>query len=61
VQSYVTGFVPPQVAQGEYLRSRLRPFEIASVLLILPVVALAFRSLLATLVVLGIERGVAGA
>ena len=53
VDSYVTGFVPAQVAQGEYLRSRLRLFELASVLLILIVVALAFRSLLAPLVVLG--------
>jgi RND superfamily putative drug exporter len=54
VGSYVTGFVPAQVAQGHYLRSRLHVFEIASVLLILTVVALAFRSLLAPLVVLGI-------
>lgn len=54
VESYVTGFVPAQVAQGEYLRSRLRLFEIASVLLILVVVALAFRSLLAPLTVLAI-------
>ena len=54
VDSYVTGFVPAQVAHGEYLRSRLRLFEIASVLLILVVVALAFRSLLAPLVVLAI-------
>jgi putative drug exporter of the RND superfamily len=54
VNSYVTGFVPAQVAQGHYLRSRLHVFEIASVLLILLVVALAFRSLLAPLVVLGI-------
>ena len=54
VDSYVTGFVPAQVAQGEYLRSRLRLFEIASVLLILLVVALAFRSLLSPLVVLAI-------
>jgi RND superfamily putative drug exporter len=54
VDAYVTGFVPAQVAQGDYLRSRLRLFEIASVLLILVVVALAFRSLLAPLVVLGI-------
>ena len=42
------------MAQSGYLRSRLRLFEIASVLLILFVVALAFRSLLAPLVVLGI-------
>ena len=54
VGSYVTGFVPAQVAHGEYLRSRLRLFEIASVLLILLVVALAFRSLLAPLVVMAI-------
>ncbi len=54
VTSYVTGFVPAQVAQGDYLRSRLPLFEIASVLLILLVVALAFRSVLAPLVVLGI-------
>jgi RND superfamily putative drug exporter len=54
VSSYVTGFVPAQVAQGEYLRSRLRLFEVASVLLILLVVALAFRSLLAPLTVLGV-------
>ena len=27
VDSYVTGFVPAQVAQGDYLRSRLRLFE----------------------------------
>ncbi|HWJ53543.1 MAG TPA: MMPL family transporter [Propionibacteriaceae bacterium] len=54
VGAYVTGFVPAQVAHGEYLRSRLHLFEIASVLLILFVVALAFRSLLAPLVVLAI-------
>jgi len=54
VQTYVTGFVPAQVAQGEYLRSRLRLFEIASVLLIVLVVAAAFRSLLAPLTVLAV-------
>ncbi len=54
VSSYVTGFVPAQLAQGDYLRSRLRLFEVASVVLILLVVALAFRSLLAPLVVLAI-------
>jgi len=54
VSSYVTGFVPAQVAQGSYLASRLGLFEIASVLLILLVVSLAFRSLLAALTVLGI-------
>jgi RND superfamily putative drug exporter len=54
VTSYVTGFVPAQVAQIGYLASRIGLFEIASVLLILLIVALAFRSLLAPLVVLGI-------
>ncbi|SDE57217.1 MMPL family transporter [Auraticoccus monumenti] len=54
VGSYVTGFVPAQVAQNDYLQARLPLFEGASVLLILLVVALAFRSLLAPLVVLGV-------
>jgi putative drug exporter of the RND superfamily len=54
VASYVTGFVPAQVAQGEYLRSRLPLFEVASVLLILVIVALTFRSVLAPLMVLGV-------
>ncbi len=49
--AYVTGFVPAQIAQGGYLDARLRLFEIASVLLIIAVVALAFRSLLAPLAV----------
>lgn len=53
VDSYVTGFVPAQVAQIDYLESRIGLFELASVLLIVSVVALAFRSLLAPLVVLG--------
>jgi putative drug exporter of the RND superfamily len=54
VGAYVTGFVPAQVAQIDYIDSRLRLFEIASVLLIIAVVALAFRSLLAPLVVVGV-------
>jgi putative drug exporter of the RND superfamily len=54
VSSYVTGFVPAQVAQIDYINSRLRLFEIASVLLIMAVVALAFRSFLAPLVVVGV-------
>lgn len=53
-RAYVTGFVPAQVAQGQYLRARLPLFEIASLMLILLVVALAFRSLLAPLVVVGV-------
>ncbi|MGI8459824.1 MAG: MMPL family transporter [Propionibacteriaceae bacterium] len=52
--TYVTGFVPAQVAQGTYLRTRLPLFELASVVLIVSVVAFAFRSLLAPLVVVGV-------
>lgn len=52
--TYVTGFVPAQVAQGDYLDARLGIFEVASVLLILVVVALAFRSVLAPVVVVGV-------
>ena len=54
VSAYVTGFVPAQLAQIDYIDSRLRLFEIASVVLIMGVVALAFRSLLAPLVVVGV-------
>lgn len=52
--TYVTGFVPATVAQIHYLSSYLGLFEAASGLLILLVVAVAFRSVLAPLVVLGI-------
>jgi RND superfamily putative drug exporter len=54
VNSYVTGFVPAQIAQLDYLDARLRLFEVASVMVIICVVALAFRSLLAPLVVVGV-------
>ena len=54
VSSYVTGFVPAQIAQLGYLDARLRLFEFASVLVIVAVVALAFRSLLAPVVVVGV-------
>lgn len=54
VGTYVTGFVPAQVAQGNYLSARIGLFEAASVVLILLIVAVAFRSLLAPLVVVGI-------
>jgi putative drug exporter of the RND superfamily len=54
VSSYVTGFVPAQMAQAGYLDSRLPLFEAASVILIVSIVALAFRSLLAPLVVVGV-------
>lgn len=52
--TYITGFVPAQVAQGTYLRTRLPLFELASVVLIVAVVAFAFRSLLAPAVVVGV-------
>jgi RND superfamily putative drug exporter len=51
VETYVTGFVPAQVAQGDYLNARIRLFELASLALIVLVVAIAFRSLLAPLAV----------
>jgi putative drug exporter of the RND superfamily len=54
VSSYVTGFVPAQIAQLNYLDSRLRLFEVATVLVIMALVAFAFRSLLAPLVVVGV-------
>jgi len=54
VSSYVTGFVPAQIAQLGYIDARLRLFEFASVLVIVALVALAFRSLLAPVVVVGV-------
>ena len=54
VETYVTGFVPAQVAQGDYLNARIGLFELASLILILLVVALAFRSVLAPLAVVSI-------
>jgi len=54
VRTYVTGFTPAKVAQTSYLRAHLRTFEIASVVLILLIVAVMFRSLPAPFVVLGI-------
>lgn len=51
-QTYVTGFIPSQIAQSNYLSRHLHTFELASVVLIIAVVALAFRSLLAPVVVL---------
>ncbi len=52
VRTYVTGFTPARVAQAEYLSSRLRVFELATLVLIAVVVALTFRSLVAPVVVL---------
>lgn len=54
VETYVTGFVPAQVAQGDYLNARIGLFELASLVLIVLVVALAFRSVLAPLTVVGV-------
>lgn len=48
----VTGFVPAQVAQGEQLAAALPRFELASLLVILVITGLTFRSLLAPLLVL---------
>jgi len=53
-ETYVTGFIPAQVAQGTYLRTRLPLFELASLVLIVAVVAFAFRSLLAPMVVVAV-------
>ena len=52
VEAYVTGVVPAQVQQAEYLEQRLRLFEIATLVLITLVVAVTFRSLVAPGVVL---------
>ena len=54
VETYVTGFIPAQVAQGDYLNARIGLFELASLVLILLVVALAFRSVLAPVTVVGV-------
>lgn len=52
VQTYVTGIVPAQVRQTQYLQSRLHLFEILTVVLIATVVGLAFGSVVAPAVVL---------
>jgi putative drug exporter of the RND superfamily len=52
VETYVTGVLPAQVQQGFWLESRLRLFEIATLVLITLVVAVTFRSVVAPLVVL---------
>ena len=54
VRTYVTGVTPAQVAQGDYLESRLGVFEGASVVVIAAVVALAFRSWVAPVAVLAV-------
>lgn len=53
-QTYVTGFVPAQVAQSNYLLAYLPVFEALSVLLIVVIVAFAFRSVLAPVAVLAV-------
>ncbi len=52
VRTYVAGVTPAQVRQAYYLESRLHVFEIATLVLISLVVGLAFRSVVAPLVVL---------
>ena len=52
VRTYVTGVTPAQLRQAYYLQSRLHVFEIATLALIALVVGLAFRSVVAPLVVL---------
>jgi RND superfamily putative drug exporter len=52
VRTYVTGIVPAEVRQAEYLSTRLHVFEVATLLLIAVVVGLAFRSVLAPGIVL---------
>ena len=54
VGAYVTGFLPAQIAQGDYLNEWIHLFEIASLVLIITIVAFAFRSLLAPLVVVAV-------
>jgi RND superfamily putative drug exporter len=52
VRTHVTGLVPAQVRQAYHLESRLHLFEVATLVLIAVIVGLAFRSLIAPLVVL---------
>ena len=52
VRTYVTGVTPAQLRQAYYLQSRLHLFELATLALIAVVVGLAFRSIVAPLVVL---------
>lgn len=57
VQTAVTGFVPAQRAQADVLRAHLSTFELASLALVVVLVALIFRSPVASLVVLGVAAG----
>ncbi|WP_245177154.1 MMPL family transporter [Geodermatophilus sp. DF01_2] len=52
VETYVTGVLPAQVRQVHHLEAHLHTFEIATLILIAVVVAFAFRSVVAPLVVL---------
>lgn len=54
VETYVTGLVPAEVSQQNHVLSRLDVFAIASLALVALIVALAFRSVLAPLLVLAI-------
>lgn len=57
VQTAVTGFVPAQRAQADVLRQHLHTFELASLGLVVLIVALIFRSALASVVVLAVAAG----
>jgi RND superfamily putative drug exporter len=48
----VTGFVPAQVSQGEQLAAALPLFELASLVIILLITSITFRSLLAPVLIL---------
>ena len=48
----ITGFVPAQVSQGEQLAAALPLFELASLVIILLITSITFRSLLAPILVL---------
>lgn len=52
VEVTITGFVPAQVAQGEQLAAALPRFELASLVVILLITAVTFRSLLAPVLIL---------
>ena len=57
VQTAVTGFVPAQRAQADVLREHLGTFELLSLALVVLVVALIFRSPVASLAVLAVAAG----
>lgn len=52
VEVTITGFVPAQVSQGEQLAKALPVFELASLVIILLITGITFRSLLAPVIIL---------